>query len=72
MITVGTKVQFDPFIEDKGFASGDCKGKLVTGTVVMVHRLNGWFSVEYDCSKTKLVTSFDFNDIGRVVTICGK
>ena len=70
MIAVGDKVQFDPFIEDKGFASGDCKGKLVTGTVVMVHRLNGWFSVEY--GNPKLRTSFDFNDIGRVVTICGK
>jgi hypothetical protein len=71
MITVGDKVQFDPFIEDKGFASRDCKGRLVTGTVVMVHRLNEWFSVEYECAGTKLRTSFKFHDIGRAVTVCG-
>ena len=72
MVKVGDRVQFDPFIGYKGFASSDCRGRIVTGPVVWINRLNGWFSVEYDCGKTKLVTSFNFHDIGRVVTVCGK
>jgi hypothetical protein len=72
MITVGTKVQFDPFIEDKGFASGDCKGKLVTGAVIYVNEENRWFSVEYTSGGAKLRTSFNFSQIGEDVKVCTK
>jgi hypothetical protein len=72
MITTGTKVQFDPFIEDKGFASGDCKGKLVTGTVIYVNEENRWFSVEYVSGGAKLRTSFNFSQIGKDVKVCTK
>jgi hypothetical protein len=69
MITIDDKVQFDPFYAITGFASEDNKGKLVTGTVVMVNYANKWFSVEYGVRKTR--TSFKFCDIGQVVTVCG-
>ena len=71
MITVDEKVQFDPFYAITGFASEDNKGKLVTGTVVMVNYANKWFSVEYECGGEKQRTSFMFFDIGKVVTVCG-
>lgn len=72
MIAVGDRVIFDPFIEDKGFASGDCKGKLVTGTVIYVNYENRWFSVEYVSGGAKLRTSFNFSQIGEDVKVCGK
>ena len=72
MIKVGQEVQFDPFKEITGFASEDNRGKIVTGTVVIVHHLNKWFSVEYDCGGVKQRTSFKFSQIGKDVKICGR
>ena len=69
MVKVGQKVEFDPFEAITGFASGDVKGKYVTGTVVMVNEPHQWFSVEYGEPKAR--TSFKFYDIGRVVMTCG-
>lgn len=71
MITVGTKVQFEPFIEATGFASGDCKNRVATGTVIYVHHEHRWFSVEYISGGAKLRTSFNFYDIGNGVKVCG-
>ena len=71
MITVGEKVQFDPFEVIKGFDIGTIKGKTVTGTVVMVNYANKWFSVEYECGGEKQRTSFKFCQIGKDVFICG-
>jgi hypothetical protein len=71
MITVDEKVQFDPFKEITGFASEDNKGKLVTGTVVLVNYENKWFSVEYECGGEKQRASFKFCQIGKDVLICG-
>ena len=71
MITVGTKVQFEPFIEATGFASRDCRHRIATGTVIYVNEENRWFSVEYISGGAKLRTSFNFNDIGSGVTVCG-
>ena len=71
MITVGEKVQFDPFEVIKGFDIGTIKGKKVTGTVVMVNYGHKWFSVEYECGGTKQRTSFKFSQIGEEVTVCG-
>lgn len=67
MITVGEKVQFDPFKVITGFASDLNRGKMMTGTVVMVNYENKWFSVEYDCGGTKQRISFKFWDIGKSV-----
>ena len=69
MIKVGQKVQFDPFKEITGFGSDDNRGKLVTGTVVMVNEPHSWFSVEY--GNPKMRASFKFCDIGTAVTVCG-
>ncbi len=71
MLVSGVKVQFDPFKETTGFASEDNRGKLVTGTIVLVNYLNKWFSVEYECGGVKQRTSFTFSQIGEDVTICG-
>lgn len=69
MIKVGQKVRFDPFKELKGFGAEDNRGKMVTGTVVMVNYEHKWFSVEY--GDPKMRTSFKFCDIGSVVKVCG-
>ena len=69
MITVDEKVQFDPFEAVTGFASEDNKGKMVTGTVVMVNYANKWFSVEYECGGKTQRISFKFCDIGQVVKV---
>lgn len=71
MISIDAKVQFDPFKEITGFASEDNRGKTVTGTVVIVNNVNGWFSVEYECRGVKQRTSFKFSQIGKDVLICG-
>ena len=71
MITVGTKVQFEPFIEATGFASGDCRHRKATGTVIYVNEENRWFSVEYVSGGAKLRTSFNFSQIGEDVKVCG-
>ena len=71
MIAYGAKVQFDPFQEITGFASEDNRGKLVTGTIIFVHYLNNWFSVEYECGGVKQRTSFKFSQVGKDVMICG-
>lgn len=70
MVAVGEKVQFDPFESITGFSSEDCKGNIVTGTIVMVNYAHKWFSVEY--GNPKMRTSFKFCDIGEAVKICGK
>lgn len=67
MVSIGQKVKFDPFEAITGFASEDCKGNEVTGTVVMVNEPHRWFSVKYGNQRT----SFSFSDIGKAVTICG-
>ena len=69
MVEVGQKVRFDPFEPITGFASEDNKGRKMTGTVVMVHKKNKWFSVAY--GNPKMRTSFKFCDIGKTVRICG-
>lgn len=71
MIVVGDKVIFDPFSGATGFASGDVRGNLVIGTVVMVNYGHKWFSVEYNCGGVKQRTSFKFCQIGEDVRICG-
>lgn len=72
MIKVGQKVRFDPYREITGFASEDCRGKKVIGTVVMVNRPHTWFSVEYDCHGVKLRDSFKFSQIGNGVKLYGR
>ena len=67
MIQLGQKVKFDPFEEQTGFASSDCKGNYVTGTVVYVNERHKWFSVEFGDPKAR--TSFKFCDIGEEVKI---
>ena len=69
MVVVGDKVKFDPFEDITGFGSSDNRGKLVTGTVVLVNYEHKWFSVEY--GNPKMRTSFKFCDIGNEVMICG-
>ena len=69
MIQVGQKVRFDPFEEVKGFGIEENRGKPVTGTVVFVHAPHRWFSVEY--GNPKMRTSFRFDEIGKVVNVCG-
>ena len=71
MITIGDKVQFDPFKAFTGFASEDNRGRIATGTVVGVYEQNQWFSVEYDCGGVKQRASFKFWQIGKDVLICG-
>lgn len=71
MITIGDKVQFDPFKDITGFASEDNRGKIVTGTVVLINYENKWFSVEYECGGEKQRISFKFSQIGKDVLICG-
>ena len=67
MITIDDKVQFDPFKEITGFASEDNRGKMVTGTVVLINYENKWFSVEYGCPAMR--TSFKFSQIGKDVMV---
>ena len=69
MIAVDDKVHFDPFKAITGFASDDCRGNIVTGTVVAVNYGNKWFSVEYGCPAMR--TSFKFADIGKDVKVVG-
>lgn len=69
MVVIDDKVQFDPFKEITGFASEYNRGKLVTGTVVMVNYEHKWFSVEYGCPTMR--TSFKFSQIGKDVFVCG-
>ena len=71
MIAHGAKVQFDPFKEMTGFASEDNRGKPVIGTIIFVHYLNKWFSVEYERRGVKQRASFKFSQIGKDVVICG-
>lgn len=68
MITVDTKVRFDPFEEMTGFASELNRGQMVTGRVVYVNYPHHWFSVEYG---DKQRTSFHFSDIGKEVKVVG-
>lgn len=66
-VEVGQKVRFDPFLYNQGQLGDLLRGDEVTGTIVYVNYLHGWFSVAYG----KLRTSFNFTDIDRTVTICG-
>ena len=69
MVIIGDTVEFDPFETITGFASDDCRGNYVTGTVVYVNYEHKWFSVEYGDPKAR--TSFNFCDIGTAVKVCG-
>lgn len=69
MITVDTKVWFDPFEEMTGFASELNRGQIVTGKVVYVNYPHRWFSVEYGEPKQR--TSFKFSSIGKEVKVVG-
>ena len=68
MVFVGDKVRFDPFEHIKGQDIGFYRGAVI-GEVVEVNYGHKWFSVEYGCPAMR--TSFNFCDIGSVVTICG-
>lgn len=72
MIRVGQRVRFDAFREITGFASADCRGKILDGKVAMVNRPHSWFSVEYDCQGVKMRDSFKFSQIGKDVKIYGR
>ena len=65
MVKIGQKVRFDPFKETTGFSSLMHKGKEVTGTVIYVNELHGWFTVEY--GELKLPMSFQYSQIGTDV-----
>lgn len=67
-VAVGQKVQFDPFDDIRGFASGDVRA-IVTGTVVAVYPAHRWFSVVYGVHNLR--TSFKFCDIGDGVEVLG-
>ena len=71
LVVVDDKVRFDPFKAITGFASEDNKGKMVTGTVVLVNYENKWFSAEYECGGVKQRISFKFSQLGKDVWICG-
>lgn len=66
MITVDTKVRFDPFEKITGFSSDLNRGNYVTGSVVYVNYPHRWFSVEYG---DKQRTSFGFSEIGKEVKV---
>lgn len=68
MITVDTKVRFDPFEKMTGFSSELNRGQMVTGKVVYVNYPHRWFSVEYG---NKQRTSFQFSAIGKEVKVVG-
>lgn len=69
-VTEGMKVRFDPMSHMDGMCADTLKGEEVTGTIVMVNRKHGWFSVEYGNPKAR--TSFNFVDIfAGEVTILG-
>lgn len=70
MVSVGMKVQFDPFEYVHSSGSVDYRGSKVVGTVVMVNYEHQWFSVEYGKDPI-MKTSFKFCDIGQVVTVLG-
>lgn len=70
MVKVGQKVRFDPFIHVGGMFAETIRGEEVTGTVVMVNYKHGWFSAVYGDPEQR--TSFNFTDIGKAVTVCGK
>jgi hypothetical protein len=69
-VLVGMKCRFDPMAHLDGMLADTLKGEEVEGTVVMVNRKHGWFSVEYGNPKAR--TSFNFVDIfAGEVTILG-
>ena len=67
-VSVGQKVQFDPFNGIRGPASSEVR-KIVTGTVIAVYPEHKWFSVVYGVHKLR--TSFKFCDIGDGVNVLG-
>lgn len=67
-VSVGQKVQFDPFNGIRGPASSEVR-KIVTGTVIAVYPEHKWFSVVYGVHKLR--TSFKFCDIGDGVKVLG-
>lgn len=68
-IKEGQKVRFDPMAHMDGMCADTIKGEFVTGTIVMINHSHKWFSVEYGDPKAR--TSFNFVDIGELVTILG-
>ena len=69
IVVVGEKVMFDPFECDRASDIGFYRGNHVMGEIVEVNYAHKWFSVEYGCPALR--TSFNFVDIGKLVTICG-
>lgn len=67
-VSVGQKVQFDPFNGIRGPASSEVR-KIVTGPVIAVYPEHKWFSVVYGVHKLR--TSFKFCDIGDGVKVLG-
>lgn len=67
-VSVGQKVQFDPFNGIRGPASSEVR-KIVTGTVIAVYPEHKWFSVVYGVHKLR--TSFKFCDIEDGVNVLG-
>ena len=60
MITVGSKVKYDPFEDISSYQE---RKQNITGTVVVVNEKNGWFGAEYN----GIVTCFRFSDLGDKV-----
>ena len=67
-VSVGQKVQFDPFDDIKGFGLNEFR-KTITGTIIAVYPKHQWFLVEYGIHKLR--TSFKFCDIGDGVEVIG-
>lgn len=66
-IAIGKQVTFNPFESDT--CSGASKIRTeVTGTIIWINRVHGWFLVEYGPG---LRTSFPFWEVGKAVTIRG-
>lgn len=67
-VTVGQKVQFDPWDGISGTGVKELR-KVVTGTVIAVYPKHRWFLVEY--GEHKLRTGFKFCDIEDGVNVLG-
>lgn len=68
IISIGQKVQFDPWEDIKGIGIKEVR-KIVTGTVIAIYPKHQWFLVEY--GEHKVRTGFKFCDIGDGVNVLG-
>lgn len=66
MIEVGQKVTCKPYLGLKAFEAS-AQDEEHEGVVTYVNKMNRWFQVEYH--KTRLRTSFKFDEIGRTVKL---